>query len=87
MENELHDLLVALDTQIDGVESYLRKINELGHDQRFNTKESDNKIWHFGLELRVTSRIGINEEISWLRKHLQRMRDAADKFDWSLIGE
>ena len=87
MENELRDLLVALDTQIDGVESYLRKINELGHDQRFNTREPKNKIWHFGLVLRVTSKLAINQEISWLRKHLQTMRDAADKFDWSLIGE
>ena len=87
MENELSDLLAALDTQIDGVESYLKKIDELANDQRFNTRGPDNKIMNFGVVLKVSSKFSIEQEIYWLRKNLQRMRDAADNFDWNLIGE
>ena len=87
MENELRDLLVALDTQIDGVESYLKKIDELANDQRFHTRGPENKIRDFGIVLQVSSKFSIEQEIYWLRKNLQRMRDAADNFDWNLIGE
>lgn len=87
MENELRDLLAALDTQIDGVESYLKKINELGNDQQFHSRDPEDQIRDFGIVLRVSTEHSIELEISWLRKNLQEMRDAADNFNWSLIGE
>ena len=75
MENELHDLLVALDTQIDGVESYLRKINEIGNDQRFHARGPDGKIRNLGVVLRVSSDLSIEQDIYWLRKQLQQQQE------------
>lgn len=87
MKNELHNLLVALDTQIDGVESYLKKIDELANDRRLRGVYPEIETIQFGSVLRVASESSMDIDVTSIRKNLQRMRDAADKFDWSLIGE
>lgn len=87
MENELHNLLVALDTQIDGVESYLKKINELANDRRLRGVYPEIETIRFGSVLRVASESSMDIEVTSIRRNLQKMRDAADNFDWSLIGE
>lgn len=77
MEEELRELLKNLDTQIDGVESYLRQLVEMGN--RPGMKTSGFRI---GTMLRAYPQVELDTTIPLMRSNLQKIEDEIDFTLW-----
>lgn len=64
---EIRELLKKLETQVDGVESYLQRLNDIGHSDEFFVVGN---ACCFGTTLRVQSDIANEIHVQGIRKAL-----------------
>lgn len=82
MEEELRELLKKLNTQIDGVESYLKQLIEMGN--RPDMKASGFRI---GSMMMVYPQLELDTSIPYMRQHLQQIEDEIDFTLWGTKSE
>lgn len=70
METEIRELLNKLGTQIDGVESYLRRLHEIGERQEFH---DDINLKLLGQTLRVRADLSLDTAIDQLRQDVLKI--------------
>ena len=74
MKNELMEVMAKLDTQIDGVEAYIKRLGKIGESSQFTSSAKDRNSRVLGRMLRDIPIVS-DVEIWQLRTHLQRLSE------------
>lgn len=72
MKNEIEDLLNKLGTQVDGVESYLRRLHKIGERPEFYNDENLKKL---GQVLRVRTDLAMDTGVDHLREDILQIEE------------
>lgn len=72
MENEIRELLRKLGTQIDGVESYLRRLHKIGERNEFY---DDINLKRLGQTIRVRTDLSMDTAVDHLREDVLEIEE------------
>ena len=71
MEEEVREILAKLDTQLDGIESYMKRLIEIG-EANAGDKFNKENLWRL---CRVNPRLDLDVHMAHIRRDMQQIKD------------